>query len=107
MMYADSNPSVVEWGYETTYIKYVDHSQSPAKVRRYFIDFVCKVKVGPTFKTLWIEIKPKSETVQPSNKASPKTLLLWVKNQCKWKAAGALAKSKGYEFKILTEEQLS
>jgi len=46
MRYLDENPSIVQWGYETCFIKYLDKSSTPPKVRRYFIDFVAKVKVG-------------------------------------------------------------
>ena len=106
MRYADTNPAIIQWGYETTNIKYLDLSSNPAKVRRYYIDFVCKVKIGDVIKTVWVEIKPFCETHKPRANANPKTLLTWVKNSCKWKAATLLAKSKGYEFKILTEKEL-
>lgn len=107
MMYADRNPAIVQWGYETAApVKYLDRSSNPPKVRRYYVDFVCKIRVGSMVKTVWIEIKPKSETVAPKRTASPRTIALWVKNSCKWQAARAVAKSLGYEFKILTEDQL-
>ena len=106
MRYADENDMIVQWGYENCHIKYLDESSYPAKVRRYFIDFVCKVKIGSVYKTIWVEIKPKCETVKPKPNCNPKTMITWIKNSCKWKAARALAMSKGYEFKILTEEEL-
>ena len=107
MKYADSNPAIVQWGYETASpIKYLDKSSNPPKVRRYYVDFVCKVRVGSQTRTVWVEIKPKSETHKPKANCSPKTMLTWVKNSCKWDAAIKLAKAKGYDFKILTEEQL-
>jgi hypothetical protein len=47
MRYADSNPAIVQWGYETAApIKYLDRSSNPPKVRRYYVDFVCRVRVG-------------------------------------------------------------
>ena len=107
MRYADTNPAIVQWGYENCSIKYLDKSTNPAKVRRYFIDFVCKVRVGSLFKTVWVEIKPKSETHKPRSNANVKTQLIWVKNQCKWEAATQLAKLKGYEFHVITEEELN
>jgi len=105
-MYVDRNPNVVSWGYEGTTIKYFDRAKG--KVRRYFIDFSMVVKVGPVHKTIWVEIKPESETKPPTGKAksNPKTMLTWMTNQSKWEAARALAKSKGYEFHVITEKQL-
>ena len=106
MCYVDRNPSVVSWGYEGTTIKYFDKAKG--KVRRYYIDFSMVVKIGPVHKTIWVEIKPESETKPPSGKAknNPKTVLTWMTNQSKWEAARALAKSKGYEFHVITEKQL-
>jgi hypothetical protein len=46
MIYADKNPAIIQWGYENRVIKYLDQSSRPAKVRRYYIDFVCRVRVG-------------------------------------------------------------
>ena len=107
MKYADSNPAIIRWGYETAAaIKYLDQSCHPAKVRRYYVDFVCQIRVGSQIKTVWIEIKSKSETKKPKSNANPKTILTWIKNTCKWQAARMLAKNKGYEFTILTEDQL-
>lgn len=107
MAYADKNPAIVSWGYEKTVVKYLDQSSKPAKVRRYYVDFVCKVRVGSVFRTIWVEIKPSCETRKPGRNASPKTILTWIKNTCKWQCARQLAKSRGYEFHVLTEKELS
>lgn len=107
MMYVDSNPNIISWGYEGTTIKYYDRSKG--KVRRYFIDFSLVIKAGPIKKTIWVEVKPESETHAPKGKLrnSTQAQLTWITNQCKWEAAKALAKSKGYEFHIITERQLN
>ena len=107
MKYADDNPAIVSWGYEKTVIKYLDQSTNPAKVRRYYIDFVCKVRVGPTTKTVWVEIKNSCETHKPGKNANPKTILTWIENTCKWQCARQLAKSRGYEFHVITEKELA
>lgn len=107
-MYADSNPAIVQWGYESiSPIKYLDKSVNPPKVRRYYMDFVCKVRVGNSYKTVWIEVKSSAETKPPPKNAKPKTVAIWLKNSSKWEAARQMAKAKGVEFKIITEEQLS
>lgn len=107
MMYVDRNPAIVSWGYEGTTIKYYDKSRG--RVRRYFIDFTMVIKVGPVRKTIWVEIKPDSETHPPKGRArnDPKAQMTWMTNQCKWEAAKALAKSKGYEFHVITEKHMN
>lgn len=106
MCYVDRNPAVVSWGYEGTVVKYYDKANG--KVRRYFIDFTMVVKVGPVRKTIWVEIKPESETHPPKGRArnDVKAQMTWITNQSKWEAASKLAKSKGYEFHVITEKQL-
>ena len=106
ILYVDKNPNVVSWGYEGTTIKYYDRARG--KVRRYFIDFSIVVKVGPVYKTIWVEIKPESETHPPKgrSKNDPRAQMTWMTNQSKWEAASALARSKGYEFHVITEKQL-
>lgn len=106
MCYADRNPNVVSWGYEGTTIKYYDRARG--KVRRYYIDFTIVVKAGPVRKTIWVEIKPESETHAPKGKArnDARAQMTWMTNQSKWEAATKLAKSKGYEFHVITEKQL-
>ncbi|MBP5784567.1 MAG: hypothetical protein J6W16_03160 [Methanobrevibacter sp.] len=107
MMYVDRNPAIVSWGYEGTTIKYYDKSRG--RVRRYFIDFTMVIKVGPLRKTIWVEIKPDSETHPPKGRArnDPKAQMTWMTNQCKWESAKALAKSKGYEFHVITEKHMN
>ena len=107
MMYVDRNPNVVQWGYEGTTIKYYDRARG--QVRRYFIDFTMVIKAGPIRKIIWVEIKPDCETHPPSGRArnNPKAQMTWMTNQCKWEAARQLAKSKGYEFHVITEKQLN
>ena len=104
MRYLDSNPSIMSWSYESQSIKYFDKIRN--KVRRYFIDFVAIAKIGNVKKTIWLEIKSKDETKPPKNKKNTDALSTYVTNMCKWESASKLAKSKGYQFQILTEEQL-
>lgn len=106
MMYVDRNPNIVSWGYEGTTIKYYDRARG--RVRRYYIDFSIVVKAGPVHKTIWVEIKPESETHPPKGKSrtDSRAQMTWMTNQSKWEAAAKLAKAKGYEFHVITEKQL-
>lgn len=104
-MYLDRTPQVLSWTYEPKSIKYFD--KTTQKVRRYFIDFVAVVKVGMFQKTIWIEVKPESETHPPKNKNNINAYKTWLTNESKWNAAKALAKSQGFEFHVLTENQLN
>lgn len=105
MLYLDKNPNVLQWWYEPSSIKYFDPVQQ--KIRRYYIDFRCIIKRGLIQKTIWIEVKPDSECHEPTPKAHNKTKLLWLTNSAKWSAATKLAKSKGFEFHVISEKQLN
>ena len=107
MQYLDRSPSIVSWNYEPKPIHYIDKTSCPPKVRRYFVDFQAVVKSGPVMKTVWLEVKPLCEATKPTNPKNVRANILWIKNNCKWQAASQIAKSKGYEFHIITEEQLN
>ena len=107
MQYLDKNPAILKWTYEPKAIRYLDKSENPPKLRRYFIDFVAIVKAGPVQKTVWLEVKPYCESVKPKNQKNLKAMQLWAKNLSKWQAAEQLAKSKGYEFHVITEHELN
>lgn len=66
-------------------------------------------KNGKTKKFL-VEIKPSSQCKPPKKGKNEKKFLNEVKtygiNQAKWRAAKAAAKKNGYEFVVLTENDL-
>ena len=106
MLYCDLNPTVEVWTSEYP-IKY--YSKVDQRVRRYFIDFIVKLKDG---RTLAIEIKPYSQTIPPViNKRKKKEtlqeeLLTFQVNQDKWSAASEWCERRGFQFLILTERDL-
>lgn len=103
MRYLDKSNKVVWWKYEPNYIYYMDMSSKPPVKRKYFIDFTFKTIDGKIF---WVEIKSSKEVSKPKNN-NPRDMQIWLKNTSKWKAAKLLAESQGYNFKIITEKQLS
>lgn len=110
MTYLDENPAVIAWSSEETVIPYI----SPVDNRRhrYFVDFKVKVRRsdGSTH-TMLLEVKPKKQTIEPKaqkrkTKAYLTEVTTWAVNQAKWKYATEYCLDRGWEFKILTEDEI-
>ena len=110
MVDCDTNDNVLEWSSEETIVRYYDPISK--KVRRYFPDFLIKVKESDgTIKKYMIEIKPSKQTVPPKKpqrqtKKYINEVYEYAKNQAKWDAAKEWCADRGYEFKIITENEL-
>jgi hypothetical protein len=111
MRYCDRNQNILEWGSEEFYIPYYDPTTK--KVRKYFPDFIMKVKESNgSIKKYIIEIKPKNQTIPPvktpkkRNKTFITEALTYEKNIAKWKAAKEFCDDRMIEFKIITEVEL-
>jgi hypothetical protein len=110
MIYCDTNENILEWFSEEIAVPY--RSPIDNKIHRYFPDFYIKVKESNgQIKKYIIEIKPKKQTIEPiPQKKKTKGYIYevyeYVKNQAKWKAAEEWCADKGYEFKVLTEDDL-
>lgn len=110
MTWLDTHSSVISWSSEEIVIPYKD----PLKghTRRYFVDFYVQIKdTKGTIKSYLIEIKPKYQTVEPEKRSRVtkkyiNEVYTWGVNQAKWKAADEFCKDRGWEFKILTEDDL-
>ena len=110
MKYCDSNQNILEWGSEEFWLPY--RSPLDNKVHRYFPDFYIKVRetTGKINKMV-IEVKPKRQCIEPK-RPKKKTrgyiyeVREYARNQAKWKAAKSYCLDRGYEFKILTENEL-
>ena len=107
MAYLDRNPKIVKWCYESFPIKYLDKSSMPPKIRNYWIDFTAVAKTATGYKKIWIEVKSKRETQPPKSKKNVRENLTWIKNLSKWTAAKRLAESKGFQFCVVCEDQLT
>jgi hypothetical protein len=104
--WCDKNPSVLKWSSEETVIPY--RCPTDDRIHRYFVDFKIQVSTG---KTYLVEVKPSSQCQPPvyPGKRTQRYItesLTFVKNQAKWKAANEYAKDRGWEFKIITENEL-
>jgi len=110
MKWCDTNPSVLEWGSETTIIPY----KSPVdnRIHRYFCDFYVKIKSKDDVVTKYlIEIKPEKFTKPPAipqkkTKRFVQEVFQYGTNQAKWKAADEYCQERGMKFLVLTEHDL-
>jgi hypothetical protein len=111
MAYLDTAPHVVAWGSEEVVIPY--KSPVDGKFHRYFTDFIVKSRTKDgKLKTMLIEIKPKKQTLPPEpqkrkTKQYINEVVTWGVNCAKWQAANEYCLDKGWEFKILTEQELN
>lgn len=109
--WCDLNPNVLKYSSEEIVIPYV--SPIDNKTHRYFVDFYIKIKhKDGTIKEYLVEIKPKKQTKPPDpNKRKTKSWLYeattYAKNQSKWDAAKKYCQKRGWEFLVLTEDQLN
>ena len=110
MDWCDTNPNIKRWCSEEIVIPYI--SPVDGRTHRYFVDFYVEAvgSDGQTLKLL-LEVKPKAQTQEPKVQ-SRKTkryiteVVTYGINQAKWKAAEEYCKDKGWQFLLITEEQL-
>jgi hypothetical protein len=110
MIYCDTNENILEWGSEEIVVPY--RSPIDNRYHRYFPDFYIKVKDkdGKIIKMI-IEIKPYKQCIEPKvqkrkTKGYIYEVVEYAKNQAKWNAAKEWCLDRGYEFKVLTENEL-
>ena len=110
MVYCDKNENILEWGSEEVVVPY--RSPIDNRYHRYFPDFYIKVKesTGKITKMI-VEIKPFKQCVEPKvqkkkTKGYIYEVMEYAKNQAKWSAAKEWCLDRGYEFKVLTENEL-
>lgn len=111
MIYCDTRENILEWGSEEIALPY--RSPLDGKVHRYFPDFYIKVKESNgEIKKYLIEIKPLKQTTPPTKpKRQTKQYLYeayeYAKNQAKWEAAREFCRDRQWQFKVITEKELS
>ena len=110
MIYCDTNEKILEWVSEEIIVPY--RSPVDNRYHRYFPDFYVKVKdKNGKIKKMIIEIKPYKQCIEPKvqkrkTKAYIYEVVEYAKNQAKWEAAKEWCLDRGYEFKVLTENEL-
>ena len=117
MMQLDHDSNVISWGSEEIFIPY--RSPLDKRLHRYFPDFLVKERLtNGGICTKIIEVKPYDQTLppkQPSIKAGTKSnknkrfikeCMTYAVNDAKWKSAKKYCDHHGYQFVILTENEL-
>jgi len=108
--FLDLNENVISWISEQPLIPYINPNTNTQW--NYHPDFVIKVKTISGLKTQMIEIKPKKQTLPPvitegkRKSTIIKEQMMWNMNKAKWTAAKKYCQSRGWEFVVLTEDNL-
>jgi hypothetical protein len=107
----DLNENILEWSSEEIALPY--KSPLDDRIHKYYPDFYVKERLSDgTIKKYIVEIKPKKQTLEPKvpkrkTKGYLYEVMEYAKNQSKWNSAREYCKDHGYEFKILTEDDLN
>lgn len=108
--WCDRSPSVILWTSENVIVPY--HDPVKNKKRRYIVDLWMRYlsKDGSTKEAL-IEIKPHSQCTPPKRgnkrtKTYDAEMLTYLTNQAKWAAATEYARERGWDFRLITENQI-
>jgi hypothetical protein len=112
MVYCDTKSHILKWSSEEVVIPYV--SPIDNRYHRYFVDFMIQYRDGAgALRTVLVEVKPKSQTSPPKRPEGKITrrfiteVKTWGVNESKWKAAVEYCKDRKWEFKIITEKELT
>ncbi len=108
MKWCDTNPNVLTWANEPITVPY--RSPKDGKMHRYFPDFIIEyVKTDGSVQKLVIEIKPEKQ-MRPGTSKNRKTKAaqdsVYLVNKAKWNAAQRACDLNGYDFQVLSENQL-
>jgi hypothetical protein len=105
----DTWEQILEWSSECLIIPY----RSPVDncIHRYFPDFQVRMQTPTGIKTAVLEVKPKAQCREPKKpkrvtKRFISEVMEWGKNQAKWGAATAFCADRGWDFMVLTEDDI-
>jgi hypothetical protein len=105
MTFADNNKNVIYWASEAIRIPY--RHPLTGKPSTYVPDFfvVYENKYGQKIAEV-VEIKPKKQSLIESRAMSMKDRAVVAINHAKWAAAKAYCNQQGYNFRVITEDDL-
>ena len=110
MHYLDEHEPIIRWGSEEVVIPYI--SPVDNRPHRYYVDFYVEARgADGSIKKILIEVKPFAQTQEPKapkrrTKRFITEVVTYGVNQAKWKAAKEYCTNKGWEFQILTENEI-
>jgi hypothetical protein len=105
MQFCDNNKAVLKWASESLVIPYM-HPLT-GKRTNYIPDFfvVYQNKFGKQLAEV-VEIKPKKQSLIESRTASAKDRAVVAINHAKWASANAYCRQYGFNFRVITEDDL-
>jgi len=110
MQSLDENSNIIRWSSEEIIIPYI--SPVDNRPHRYFPDFFVEAKGRDgSVRKILLEVKPAAQTKPPSTpKRKTKRYITEVVtygvNQAKWEAAKEYCLDRGWEFSVITEQDL-
>lgn len=111
MLKFDTDPSILSWASEELAIPYFDPVTK--NMRRYFPDFVLKIKKADgTIRVAIAEVKPSKscDPPVPSKRRKRSSIIyeahMYANNMAKWQAAKAFAAERDWDFMVLTEHEI-
>ena len=110
MRWCDRNKNILKYGSEEFCIPY--YNPVKQKICRYFPDFIIEVLESTgKIKKYVIEIKPKKQTIPPTQKNKKSRtyineLQTYAVNEAKWNSCKEWCKDRMLEFRIITENEL-
>ena len=109
MKYLDENSAILKWCSEEIVVPYI--SPLDGRQHRYFPDFAVQLKTKNGIKTMLWEVKPAAQSIPPETqkKVTRKYVTEVARygvNMAKWEAAKRYCDSRGWEFLVLTENDL-
>ena len=105
MQFCDTHPSIKKWASETIGIPYFNPLTNTKKT--YVPDFfiLYEDKDGNSRAEI-IEIKPTKETTLEAAGRNARNQAMAVVNQAKWRAADQWCKNQGFQFRVITENEI-
>ena len=112
MSWLDTKKDVIWWQSEEKCFGYMDETTN--KYRRYFPDFIVCFKRDFGEEVRVLEVKPAHQCNPPklpkSGRKTPtykKQCIDYIRNQCKWKSMRNICEDRGWNFQVITEENVS